>query len=294
MKKYPIIGAHVSMNAPNQYLIGSVASAVQDGANTFMIYTGPPQSSHRKPTNALNIAQMHVLLKEHNIDPQDLVVHAPYIINLANPVSESTWTFSVDFLKKEMQRCDEIGIEILVLHPGAFTKGTSEAGLAKLIQGLKLVFQADLKTKIALETMSGKGTEVGINFDQLAYVLKQVGAEQRLGICLDTCHMNDAGYNLNQWDDIKAEIQAKIGYEKVLAFHLNDSKNPIGAHKDRHENIGYGTIGFDNLVKILWDEDFKEIPKILETPYLGDQSPYKAEIADLLNKQWSDPFKNSK
>ncbi|ATZ17331.1 endonuclease IV [Williamsoniiplasma luminosum] len=294
MKKYPIIGSHVSMNALEKYLIGSVKTAINDGANTFMIYTGPPQNSNRKPTSELNIEQMHEILKEHHLDPKDLVVHAPYIINISNPVSQSTWDFSVEFLKKEMQRCDDIGIEILVLHPGAFTKGDPNQALNKLIQGLNEVFKENYKTKIALETMSGKGTEVGINFDQLSFVLNQVEEKERLGICLDTCHMNDAGYDLNNWEAIKQEIDQKIGREKVLVFHLNDSKNPLNSHKDRHENIGYGTIGFDNLLKILWDEDFKEIPKILETPFVNEQSPYKAEIQDLLNKQWSDPFKNSK
>ncbi|WP_031542817.1 deoxyribonuclease IV [Mesoplasma photuris] len=288
MKSYPILGSHVSMNAKNNYLVGSVQEAINDGANTFMIYTGAPQNANRKPVSEFKIAEMNQMLENSNIDKAHLVVHAPYIINISNPVNQDTWLFGVDFLKKEIQRCEAIGINILVLHPGAYTKGTVEEGLEKLIEGLNLVADSQTNVKIAIETMSGKGTEVGITLEQIGYVISKVNEPSKVGVCIDTCHMNDAGYDLSNWASVKNNIDQAIGIEKVLVFHLNDSKNIIGANKDRHENIGYGTIGFDILSEILYDDTFKEIPKILETPYIGDQSPYKSEIADLKNKKFTD------
>lgn len=294
MKKYPILGSHVGMNKIGNYLIGSVQETIANDGNALMIYTGPPQNSIRKSTSEFNITEFHELLKVHEISIDNVVVHAPYLINLANPVNSATWNFSVDFLTQEINRCHEIGIKILVLHPGAFTKGSSEAGLEKLILGLDAVTAIDLPVKIALETMSGKGTEVGISIEQLAYVIGKVQHPDRIGICIDTCHMNDAGYDLNNWNEIKTNLAKTIGLEKVWVFHINDSYNVIGAHKDRHANIGYGTIGFDTLAKIVWDEDFKEIPKILETPYLDKISPYKYEIKDLRMNQFNNELANFK
>ncbi|ATZ18756.1 endonuclease IV [Williamsoniiplasma somnilux] len=278
MKKYPILGSHVGVNKNNNYLIGAAEQAINDGGNTFMIYTGPPQNTLRKNVDEFNLSEMKEILIKNNIDIKDLVVHAPYLINISNPVNEQTWKFGVDFLQQEIERCEKIGINILVLHPGSFTKGTSKDGIEKLIQGLNIVLKKQGNVKIAIETMSGKGTEVGTTIEELSYVLSKVENKERIGICIDTCHMNDAGYNLKDWAEIKNAIKNSIGLEKILVFHINDSKNPINSHKDRHENIGYGTIGFDVLNNIVWDEDFKEIPKILETPYIGDHSPYKQEI----------------
>ncbi|WP_026389799.1 deoxyribonuclease IV [[Acholeplasma] multilocale] len=294
MKNYPILGSHVGANSKGKYLIGSAEEAIRDGGNTFMIYTGPPQNANRKPIEEFNIEEMKALISENNIDINDLVVHAPYIINISNPVNPETWTFGVSMLKREIERCQAIGINILVLHPGAYTKGNTEDALEKLIEGLNQVADTQTTLRIAIETMSGKGTEVGITLEQIAYVLSKVDYPEKLGVCLDTCHMNDAGYDLSNWEKVKENISQTIGIKNVLVFHLNDSKNAIGAKKDRHENIGYGTIGFDILCEILHDEDFKEIPKILETPYIGDISPYKQEIKDLRNKKFTDPFKEIK
>lgn len=291
MKKYPILGSHVSMNAQDDYLIGAIETAIQNNANTFMIFTGPPQSANRVPTKNLHITEMQQLLKEHQINIKNLVVHAPYIINLANPINEVTRKFSVDFLIKEVQRCAEIGIQTIVLHPGAYVKGEINTALDCLVKGLDLVTAKTKTIKIALETMSGKGTEVGTSFEQLKYVLDRVKNPDRIGICLDTCHLNDAGYDLNDWNGLKNDLKENFGLQKILVIHLNDSKNPMHSHKDRHENIGYGTIGFEILNQIVWDKDFAEIPKILETPYLGEQSPYQQEIADLQAQKFSNSFK---
>ncbi|AUF83584.1 deoxyribonuclease IV [Mesoplasma syrphidae] len=294
MKKYPILGSHVSASEKNNYLIGAVTESVNNDANTFMIYTGPPQNANRKPIENFKIAEMHELLKKYNLDINDLVVHAPYLINISNPVNEATWNFGIQLLIREIERCEAIGINILVLHPGAYTKGEPTQALEKLIEGLNLVSEYQNNVRIAIETMSGKGTEVGTDLQQIAYVISKLNNPEKVGVCLDTCHMNDAGYDLSTWSAIKETITKTVGSDKILVFHLNDSKNPIGAHKDRHENIGYGTIGFEILNEILWDTDYQEIPKILETPYVRDVSPYKAEISDLRNKTFTDPFKSLK
>lgn len=293
MKK-PILGSHVGMSKANkhgEYLIGSIKEALSYNANTLMIYTGPPQNSNRTAIDKLHVEKFNELLVENNIKKEHLVVHAPYIINISNPINQSTWDFGVDFLKQEIQRCEEIGINILVLHPGARLKGEYTDALNALIKGLDQVASTQKNVIIALETMSGKGTEVGLTLNDFKYVINNVKQPDKVAVCLDTCHMHDAGYDFNDWNAIKAEINNTIGKEKIVCFHLNDSKNPLLAHKDRHENIGYGYIGFDNLLNVLWDDEYIDVPKILETPYVEDKPPYKEEIENLINKTFSKKVK---
>ncbi|PPE04561.1 endonuclease IV [Entomoplasma ellychniae] len=287
MKK-PILGSHVGMSKSNkhgEYLIGSFNESLSYGANTFMIFSGPPQNTMRTDLDKLHIKEMKELMRNNNLDMKNLIVHAPYLINISNPVNQNTWDFGVDFLTKEILRCEGMGINILVLHPGARLKGDYQKALDALVKGLDAVAANQKNTIIALETMSGKGSEVGINLKDFAYVLSKVKEPDKVAVCLDTCHMHDAGYNLSDWDAVKQEIKQTVGKEKIRCFHLNDSQNPISAHKDRHENIGYGHIGFDTLLKILWDKEYIDVPKVLETPYHNDKPPYKEEIYNLLNKQ---------
>lgn len=271
------IGSHVSMSG-KEMMLGSVKEALSYGATTFMFYTGAPQNTARKPIDQLRIDEAKALMNEHHIHIDDVVVHAPYIINLANTLKPETFELAVHFLRQEIERCEAIGVSRLVLHPGAHVKAGDEAGLKQIVKGLDMVLTTDQSVKIALETMAGKGSELGRNFDQLQYIIEHVQYSQLLGVCLDTCHLHDAGYDLEKFDDILNEFDEKIGLDRLLVVHVNDSKNECAAHKDRHENIGYGYIGFETLNKIVHHPKLKDVPKILETPYIQEHAPYKEEI----------------
>ena len=277
------IGSHVSMNG-KEMMLGSVKEALSYQATTFMFYTGAPQNTARKPISQLRIEEAKALMNENGIDIDDIVVHAPYIINLANTLKPETFELAVNFLKQEVERCEAIGVSRLVLHPGSHVKAGDEAGLKQIVKGLNMALKPNQKVKIALETMAGKGSELGRTFDQLQYMIEHVEHNELLGVCLDTCHLNDAGYDLTKFDEILDEFDEKIGLDRLLVVHVNDSKNDRGVHKDRHENIGYGTIGFDTLNKIVHHPKLKDVPKILETPYIEGHAPYKEEI-DMLKTQ---------
>lgn len=272
-----LIGSHVSMGGKDM-LLGSVKEALSYNANTFMFYTGAPQNTKRKPVSQMKVPEALALIQENGIDKNNIVVHAPYIINLANTLKKETYELAVSFLREEIQRVEEIGMRRLVLHPGSHVKAGEEAGINSIISGLNDVLTENQNVVVCLETMAGKGSELGISIDQLAYIIDHVFYKDKLGICLDTCHLNDAGYDLALFDEILDEIDQKIGLDKVLVVHVNDSKNPRGAHKDRHENIGYGTIGFDILNAIVHNKRLENVPKILETPYIDNKAPYKEEI----------------
>ena len=282
-----IIGSHVSMSGKDM-LLASVKEALSYGANTFMFYTGAPQNTRRKETSELKIEEAKALMKQSGIDIRNVVVHAPYIINLANTVKEETYELAVRFLKQELQRCADIGTSILVLHPGSHVQAGLEAGLNQIILGLNEVLkETPYQGKIALETMAGKGSEVGTTFDQLKYIIDHCDYPEKLGICLDTCHIHDAGYDLSNFDAILDEFDRVLGLENLLAVHLNDSKNVNGAHKDRHANLGHGEIGFDILNGVAHNERIKDVPKILETPFINQKAPYKEEITMLKNQTFT-------
>ena len=283
-------GSHVSMNG-KEMLLGSVKEALSYKANTFMFYTGAPQNTFRKPVSALRKEEAFALMKEAGIKPSDVVVHAPYIINLANSVKPETYQLAVDFLAQEIERCEALEMTRLVLHPGSHVKAGAEIGIEKIIDGLNKVIKEDMTVKIALETMAGKGSEVGRSFDEIQQILAALKYPNHVGICLDTCHLHDAGYDLNDFDAILKEVDEKIGLDKILVVHINDSKNPRGAHKDRHENIGYGYIGFDTLAKIVHHPLLDDVPKILETPYVNEQAPYELEIEMLRKKTFIEGLK---
>lgn len=284
------IGSHVSMNG-KEMMLGSVKEALSYGATTFMFYTGAPQNTVRKPVDQLRIDEAKELMKENNIDMDDIVIHAPYIINLANTVKPETFDLAVRFLKQEIERCEAIGASRLVLHPGSHVKAGDEAGLQQIVKGLNMVLKPDQKVRIALETMAGKGSELGRDFDQLQYIIENVEHNELLGVCIDTCHMHDAGYDLTRFDEMLDEFDKKIGINRILVVHVNDSKNVMGAHKDRHENIGYGYIGFEVLNKIVHHPKLKDVPKILETPYIGGKAPYKEEIDMFKNQAFNNGLK---
>lgn len=277
------IGSHVSMNG-KEMMVGSVKEALSYHSTTFMFYTGAPQNTFRKSVDQLRIEEAKELMKEYHIDINDVVVHAPYIINLANTVKPETFELAVNFLKQEIERCEAIGVSRLVLHPGSHVKAGDEAGLQQIVKGLNMVLKNGQTVKIALETMAGKGSELGKTFDQIKYIIDHVEHNELLGVCIDTCHLHDAGFDLTKFDEILEEFDEMIGLDRLLVVHVNDSKNERGAHKDRHENIGYGYIGFETLNQIVHHPKLKDVPKILETPYVNEKAPYKQEIEMFKNQ----------
>lgn len=277
-----IIGSHVSFNKKNQ-LLGCVREAISYGANTFMFYTGAPQNTSRVLIDDNLTKEAFELMKKNGIDCNDVIVHAPYIINLANA---SNFSFSVSFLKDEIDRVIQLGFNKIVLHPGSHVGVGTDVAISNIISCLNEVL-VDTDVVILLETMAGKGTEVGVNFSEIKRIIDGVDNYDNIGVCLDTCHINDAGYDLSDFDSILDEFDSIIGLDKLLCVHINDSKNMMGMHKDRHENIGYGYIGYDVLVEIVNNERIKSVPKILETPFIKDNCesypPYKFEIEMLKN-----------
>lgn len=282
------LGCHVGMAGKDMFL-ASAREAASYGANVFMLYTGAPQNTRRKEIFELNIDAGWEYAHEHGIN--EIVVHAPYIINLANTVKPETYELAVEFLEKEIVRTAAMKSRILVLHPGSHVNAGEQAGIAQIVKGLNTVLnQNDDDVFIALETMAGKGSEIGRSFEELEAIYDGVDRKERLRVCFDTCHVNDAGYDIvNHYDEVFAEFDRVIGLEQIAVFHVNDSLNPLGAHKDRHANIGKGTIGYDTLHRLVHDETFVNVPKILETPWLCEDGsakktipPYKEEIEWLL------------
>ena len=283
-----IIGSHVSFSG--KQLLSSALEAISYNANAFMFYTGAPQNTARSKINAEYTAQALEVMKEHNIDIKNVICHAPYIINLANNKDESKYEFSKNFLKGEITRCHELGVKYIVLHPGSSVGIDRLTALDNIVNALKQVLEGDEDITILLETMAGKGTELGINIDELKYIIKSVNND-KLGVCLDTCHLNDSGVDINNFEIYLNIFDREIGLDKVHCIHINDSKNPLGARKDRHENIGFGTIGFDAISKVCNIERLKDVPKILETPYINGKAPYKEEIEELRNNKFNPNLK---
>ena len=276
-----IIGSHVGYKKDSG-LVGSVREALSYNANTFMFYTGAPQNTIRSNIDLNNVKEAYELMKNSNISKDKIIVHAPYIINLANP---EKFDFSCRFLTEELKRVNTFGFKYLVLHPGSHIGLGVDKGISNIIKALNLVLEKDnTNVTILLETMAGKGSEIGRSFDEIKTIIDGVKYKDRLGVCLDTCHLNDAGYDLNKFDDVLDLFDQVIGLDKVKCIHINDSKNLINSHKDRHENIGKGTIGLDNLIKIISNKRLDNIPKILETPYIDGKAPYKEEIELIRSK----------
>ncbi len=287
-----IIGSHVSMKGKDMFL-GSVKEALSYDANALMIYTGAPQNTRRKPVEELNVPQGQALLKEHNIPMENVVVHAPYIINLANTIKKETYELAVQFLEKEIDRVEQIGAKYLVLHPGSHVGAGTEQGLNQIVKGLNTVLKKDQNVIVCLETMSGKGSECGKTFEELKYIIDNVKLNDKLGVCLDTCHINDAGYDLTKIDDVLEDFDKTIGLDRLHVIHVNDSKNDLGVAKDRHANLGYGKIGFKTIMSVINHSKLDNIIKVLETPYTHDRTipPYKQEIKMVKENKFEDWIK---
>ena len=281
-----IIGSHVGYKKDSG-LVGSVKEALSYNANTFMFYTGAPQNTKRLPIDLEKVKEADQLMKDNKIAKENVIVHAPYIINLATDDLVKR-EFSCNFLKEEIKRVETLGFSYLVLHPGSHVGAGTDKGIQNIADSLNKIIDKDTKVVILLETMAGKGTEVGKNFEELESIISKIKQKENIGVCLDTCHLNDAGYDLNYFDKVLDSFDKIIGLDKLKCIHVNDSKNIMGSHKDRHENIGYGYIGFDNLINIIYNKRLDNIPKILETPYIDKTyPPYKYEIEMIRTKKFN-------
>ncbi len=282
-----LIGSHVGFKKDSQ-LLGSLEEALSYGSNTFMFYTGAPQNTSRYPImDGFTIKALEIM-KNKNIDYSKVIVHAPYIINLANDKDPDKFMFAVNFLQEELERCSLLGIKNVVLHPGSHVGLGVENGINNIAKGLNMILD-NTDVTVLLETMAGKGTEVGSKLEELKKIIDLVEDKKHIGVCLDTCHLSDAGYDIVNFDKFLDLFDELIGIDKIKCVHINDSKNEVGSHKDRHENIGYGKIGFDTLINIIYNNRLKNIPKILETPYVDKKyPPYKYEIEMIKNKKFDE------
>ena len=271
-----IIGSHVSFG--KEGLLGSVKEALSYGANTFMFYTGAPQNTLRKPIDKTSTLEAQKLMEENNIDINTVICHAPYIVNLANNLDERKYDFSISFLTEEIKRWEEMGIKYIVLHPGSSVGIDRNTALDNIAFALNQILKIDHSVTILLETMAGKGTEIGCNLEEIKYLIDHIERKELIGVCIDTCHLNDAGYDMKKFDEFMDQFNKVIGINYIKCVHVNDSKNALGTHKDRHANIGYGTLGFDTLESIINCDFLKNVPKILETPYIGETDEDKARI----------------
>ena len=281
-----ILGCHVSYKKDSQ-LLGSLNEALGYGANTFMFYTGAPQNTSRYPINDNLTLEAFKKMKEIGFDYSKVVVHAPYIVNLAND-DEVKFNFAVRFLKDELKRCSQLGIKNVVLHPGSHVGIGIDAGISNIARGLNMIL-GEVDVRILLETMAGKGSEVGSKLEEIKRIIDLVEDKRHIGVCIDTCHLSDAGYDLRDFDSFLDKFDEVIGIENIGCVHVNDSKNDLGSHKDRHENIGFGKIGFDTLMGVIYNKRLANIPKILETPYVDrEYPPYKFEIEMIKNKKFDE------
>ncbi len=284
-----IIGSHVGFKKDTQ-LLGSLEETLSYGANTFMFYTGAPQNTMRYAINDELTSKALKIIKEKGIDYAKVIVHAPYIVNLANNSDPEKYEFSIKFLKEEVNRCNQLGIKYLVLHPGSHVGLGVDVGIKNIATALNIILE-DSEVTILLETMAGKGSEIGSTFKEIKKIISLIKNKDKIGVCLDTCHLNDAGYDVTDFNQLLDYFDEIVGIDYVKCIHINDSKNIKGSHKDRHENIGFGTIGFSSLIKIIYNERLESIPKILETPYVGKNPPYKDEIEMIKNKKFDQNIK---
>lgn len=282
-----LIGSHVSYKNETQ-LLGSVKEALSYKSNCFMFYTGAPQNTQRGKIDDELTYRAYELMKENGIDLENIICHAPYIVNLANDLDSEKYEFAINFLTNELRRCNQLGIKYLVLHPGSHMKIEKNHAIYNIVKGLNIALSTSSNTVVLLETMAGKGTELGTNISELKEIINNVDDKNRIGVCLDTCHLNDSGIDISYFDEYLNEFDKEIGIDKIKCVHVNDSKNPLGSHKDRHENIGYGTIGFDSLIGVIYNKKLENVPKILETPYVNrEYPPYNQEIEMIRSKTFN-------
>lgn len=282
-----MLGCHISLSGPG-YFLSSVEQALSFGCDTFMFYTGAPQNAVRADLAKMRIEEGQRKWMESGHRLSDLVVHAPYIINLACDKDEEKYSYALKLLESELRRAKAFGANRLVLHPGCHLGQGFEEGKAALCKALDQATSDIDGISIAIESMAGKGSEIGVGFSQLRQIIDGCRNPERIGVCLDSCHLSDSGIDVSDAERLFDEFDRQVGLDKLLVFHLNDSKNPIGSHKDRHENIGMGHIGFEALCALAHSKALQGVPTILETPYFNGKPPYKKEI-EMLRSSEFDP-----
>ena len=265
------IGCHLS-SAKGYLHMGKEALSI--GANTFQYFTRNPRGSKAKAVNLTDIAALNELIsQEHFVT---LVAHAPYTLNLCS-ADEGLRDFAIQAMTEDLATMEYLPGNLYNFHPGSHVKQGAETGIRLIAEGLNRILHPNLHTTVLLETMAGKGSEVGRSFQELRAILDRVELAEKMGVCLDTCHVFDAGYDIvDRLDEVLEEFDRVIGLERLRAIHLNDSLNPCGSHKDRHANIGQGHIGLPALTRIINHPKLRNLPFELETP--NDLEGYQAEI----------------
>lgn len=274
------IGCHLS-SVRGYEAMGKEALSI--GANTFQFFTRNPRGGDVKPMNIADAEALNKLLKENNF--ARVLAHAPYTLNLCS-ADFGIREFAKRIFAEDLARMEYIEQGMLNFHPGSHVKQGVETGITFIVDALNGILSKEQKTLVLLETMAGKGSEVGRNFEELAEIIKRVELNDKLGVCLDTCHVHDAGYDIvNALDSVLEEFDKVIGLSRLKAIHLNDSKNPLGSHKDRHEVIGGGFIGLSALVNVINHPQLSHLPFYLETP---NELPGYAEEIKLLRKHFNE------
>ena len=266
------IGSHISASKGFEAM---GKQALKLGANTFAFFTRNPRGGKAKEIDPADVDKLLALMEEHHFGK--LVAHAPYTMNLC-AAKENVRNFSMEMFQDDLKRMDYLPGNYYNFHPGSHTGQGAEVGIDLIAEALNKVLFPEMTTTVLLETMAGKGTEIGRSFEELRAIIDKVELDDKVGVCLDTCHVNDAGYDVvNNLDGVLEEFDKVIGLDRLKAIHLNDSKNPLGAHKDRHEKIGEGYIGKDAMERIINHPSLKNLPFYLETP--NDIDGYAKEIA---------------
>ena len=268
------IGCHLS-TTKGFYNMGKEALSI--GANTFQFFTRNPRGGKAKDIDENDVAKLIELMKENNFSK--ILAHAPYTLNACSK-DESTREFALQMMEDDLKRMEYLSGNLYNFHPGSHVKQGTEIGIEFIAELLNKVLKKEQTTKVLLETMAGKGTEVGRSFEEIADIISKVELKEHMGVCLDTCHVYDAGYDIvNELDKVLDEFDKIIGLDRLYAIHLNDSKNPFNSHKDRHEKIGEGFIGLEAVTRIINHPKLRNIPFFLETP--NELYGYAKEISIL-------------
>lgn len=271
------IGCHLSASK-GFYHMGKEALSI--GADTFQFFTRNPRGSKAKDIDPKDVEKFLAFAEEHSFST--LLAHAPYTLNACS-ATESTRQFALETIEDDLKRMEFIPGNMYNFHPGSHTGQGAETGIEQIAEMLNTVLTENQTTLVLLETMAGKGTEVGRSFEELRAIIDRVELKDKMGVCLDTCHVYDAGYDIvNNLDGVLEEFDRVVGIERLKAIHINDSKNPFESHKDRHEKIGEGSIGLDAFVRIINHPQLKDLPFFLETP--NDIDGYAKEIELLRSK----------
>ncbi|WP_304681197.1 deoxyribonuclease IV [uncultured Clostridium sp.] len=272
------IGCHLSTSKGFKNM-GKEALSI--GANTFQFFTRNPRGGKAKDIDEKDINELLKIMKENNF--AKILAHAPYTLNGCS-ADENTRKFATEMMADDLVRMEYLPNNLYNFHPGSHVKQGVDVGIDYIVEMLNKVLKPEQTTTVLLETMAGKGTEIGRSFEEIAKIIDRVELNDHLGVCLDTCHVYDAGYDiLNNLDNVLEEFDKIIGLDRLKAIHLNDSKNPFNSHKDRHEKIGEGSLGFEGISKIINHPKLRHLPFFLETP--NELDGYKAEI-ELLRKQY--------